>query len=197
MWIASFDIGIKNFAFAITEINQEKISSFPFTPCISDMHTCFDLIHFENLDLTENAKDIRANNMIQVFRNLYDVLDSFQYLWEQCDVFLIEQQMQFRHASNIKALKLSQHVLAYLIIRHSSKCIQEYPAYHKTQVWNAPAKLKKHERKKWAIDTVQKLMDAKKDGETGERNMIFHDLKKKDDVSDCVLMCLAYAFQKK
>lgn len=193
MWIASFDIGIKNFAFAILEIDVEQIASLPFTPSINTMHETFDIIHIENIDLTENVSSYKTNEMNGIFRNLIEVLDSFEMLWNSCEVFLVEQQMQYRHASNIRALKLSQHVLSYMLIHHTSKSIIEYPAYHKTQVWNAPLKLKKHERKKWAIETVQKLFQHK----SISYERMFQDIKKKDDVSDCVLMCLAYAFQKK
>lgn len=178
MWIASFDIGIKNFAFAVLDV--------PATPS-SSLSVAFDMVHFENVDLTESCGATASMSMMmQVYRNVHDVLTSFEMLWEQCDVLLIEQQMQHRHASNIKALKLSQHVLAHLLLRHgsSSKVILEFPAYHKTQVWNAPRKLKKHERKKWAVDTVCGLLN--------DTLADIHALKKKDDVCDCILMSLAY-----
>jgi hypothetical protein len=193
MWITSFDIGIKNFAFAILDVNTDLIKSFPFIPSMASIPETFDVVHVENIDLTENVFSYKTNDMNGIFRNLIEVLDSFQMLWSSCDVFLVEQQMQYRHASNIKALKLSQHVLSYFFIHHTSKSIIEYPAYYKTQVWNAPSKLRKHERKKWAIENVKKLFENK----TIPYEEVFQDIKKKDDVSDCVLMCLAYAFQKK
>lgn len=182
MWIASFDIGIKNFAFAILNV-QETFQQ------IDQAHEHFQVIHFENIDLTTPGKKvIRANDMIDIFLNVHDVLDSFALLWDGCDVLLIEQQMQFRHASNIKALKLSQHVLSYLLMHQREKIIIEYPAYHKTQVWKAPLKLKKNERKKWAVMVVQEMLEKQSQGD------LLKGLKKKDDVSDCFLMCLSYAF---
>lgn len=184
MWIASFDIGIKNFAFAILNIHTTFQS-----PSRADLYEHFDVIHFENLDLTTpGKKNIRANDMMDIFENLYDVMDGFALFWEGCEVFLIEQQMQFRHASNIKALKLSQHVLSYLLLHQRGKTILEYPAYHKTQVWKAPPKLKKHERKKWAIQIVQGILEQQ------SNHALLEGLKKKDDVSDCILMGLAYAY---
>lgn len=195
MWIVAFDIGIKNFAFAILDIDMKKLQNMPFIPCINSMHEIFQVIHIENISLIETDKCTKTNNMNHVFRNLIDVLNSFELLWSSCDVFLVEQQMQYRHASNIRALKLSQHVISYFLIHYGSKTVIEYPAYHKTQIWNAPQKLKKHERKKWAIETVEKLLD--KQIEDVNFHDMFSNLTKKDDVSDCILMALAYAFQKK
>jgi hypothetical protein len=65
----------------------------------------------------------------------------------------------------------------------------EYPAYHKTQMFGAPPYLKKHERKKWAIDTVQRLLTER------SQEYLLNDFKKKDDVSDCLLQGLAYIKQ--
>jgi len=168
-WIASFDMGIKNFAFAIVSIDSND----------------FEIVHFENIDLVEDKrKDIQ-----KIIYNMYDVLETFKCLWEQCEIFLIEQQMQYRHASNIKALKLSQHVLAYFMIHYKNKTIIEYPAYHKTQVFNAPPKLNKYERKKWSIQKVQSLLEQK------QSPHLLHTLHKKDDVCDCILMCLSYGIK--
>lgn len=184
MWVASFDIGIKNFAFVVLDVDTHTAST-------SVESTSFEIVHFENMDLTESSSYSSPNTtsgMMMVYRNVHEVLSSFEMLWEQCDVLLIEQQMQHRHASNIKALKISQHVLAHLLLRHPSKTIAEFPSYHKTQVWKAPARLAKHQRKKWAVDTVTRLLQSKHHN----ASMDIDTLKKKDDVCDCVLMCLAY-----
>lgn len=181
MIITGFDIGIKNFAFVILDVKNMDMT-------LENVAEAFDIIHFENINLQTTAK-VRANHMDEIFRNLYQVLDTFRTLWDDCNVFLIEQQMQYRHASNIKALKLSQHVLSYFYIHYPSSNILEYPAYHKTQIWRAPPKLLKHQRKTWAISKVKELLEKKGMGN------IMDDFKKKDDISDCILMALSYVMQ--
>lgn len=177
MIIAGFDIGIKNFAFVVLNIKESD----------EDIENKFDVIHCENMNLqSSSTKKVRANDMDEIYRNLYQVLDTFRILWDDCNIFLIEQQMQYRHASNIKALKLSQHVLSYFYI-HYSKCkIMEYPAYHKTQVWKAPLKMTKYQRKRWAVNKVKDILEKK------EQGYLLEDVKKKDDISDCILMVLSY-----
>lgn len=192
-WLVGIDIGIKNFAFAVVQLRptffeEERLK----TMCVNDLYLHFDLVHYENIDLEGSSgrkcTEIRANDMNSIFLRLYEVLRSFDTMWTQCADIIIEQQMQYRHATNIKALKLSQHVLAYFLMHHPHANVVEYPAYHKTHVWKAPAKLKKHERKRWSIETVCAMLTNKGEEDT------FPDLKKKDDVCDCILMALAYAF---
>lgn len=192
MWIASVDIGIKNFAFAILNLDKQMCDNFCFCPSVKDMAPCFDIIHFENINLVEGIASSKVD-MMGVYKSVHEVLQSFHFLWKDCDVLLVEQQMQHRHASNIKALKISQHVIAHFMMHYPSKLICEFPAYHKTKVWNAPAKLKKHERKRWSINTVTALL-SEKYPEDDDR---LKDLRKKDDVADCILMCLAFMFHKK
>ena len=201
VWYAGFDIGMRNFAFAVVDIdtinNEKNIQS------IDTVYEYFQIVDLQNIDVTVSTAmtnndekgskkttrtKIKATEMMDIFRNVYEVLDSFQHLWNECEFFVIEQQMQFRHASNIKALKLSQHVISYFLLKLPLKKVVEYPSYHKTQIWKAPYKLKKHERKKWSIETVQELLMKKNEED------VLASFKKKDDVCDCILMVLAYAF---
>ena len=171
MWIASFDIGIRNFAFAVVDWKGGKDREF-------------EIVDLQNIDIKTKDKIEK-----DIARDIIDVLDAYQALWDQCDHFIIEQQMQFRHATNIKALKVSQFVLCYLCIHCKDKVIVEYPAYHKTQVLGAPVGLNKHDRKKWAVEYVQHLFTKR-----GEERFL-EGFKKLDDVSDTVCQVLAYAKQ--
>lgn len=191
-WVVGIDIGIKNFAFAVLQVPLRTVDH-QNAITLENLYKHFELVHYENIDLEgpsgRKCTEIRANNMNAIFLRLYEVLKSFETIWGECSDIVIEQQMQYRHATNIKALKLSQHVLAYFLMHHHMHAnVVEYPAYHKTSVWKAPAKLKKHERKRWSVEKVRWLMEQK--GHTD----VLDDLKKKDDVCDCVLMGLAYAF---
>lgn len=175
MWIASFDIGMKNFSFVIIDVkDSDQKDGIP----------PFEIVHFENLD-------IRSSQNEYTILNLVDVLDSYKTLWDDCQVVLVEQQMQARHASNIKALKISQHVLTYFTVHYKDyKKIIEYPAYYKTQVFNAP-KMTKYERKKWSVNKVKEI--CKENGQ----EYIFGNLSKQDDCADNALMILAYTIQQR
>lgn len=175
MWIASFDIGIKNFAFAVIDWKGKNKN---------EGESDFEIVDLQNIDITTTKKIEK-----DIAREIIDVLDAYQSLWDQCDYFIIEQQMQFRHATNIKALKVSQFVLCYFCIHCRDKTIIEYPAYHKTQVLGAPAGLKKYDRKKWAVEYVRRLLK-----ERGEEHF-FQGLKKLDDLADNFCQILAYAKQ--
>ena len=176
MWLASFDIGMKNFAFVILNIKNEN--------GMNEEIPDFDVVHFENLDITNNKKEYEI-------RNLIDVLDSYKTLWDDCKVFLVEQQMQSRHATNIKALKISQHVLTYFTIHYkNTKEIIEYKSYYKTQVFNAP-KMNKPQRKKWSVEKVREILKKK------SQEDLLKGIKKTDDISDTILQLLAYVIQQR
>ena len=117
-------------------------------------------------------------------------MESYYLYWENVNVVLIEQQMQFHNNNNIKAIKIAQHIYSHFLIKYPDKIVIEYPAYHKTQVFGAPTKLKKPERKKWAIHFIENILNKYL-----HTSSFFNNLKKKDDISDCILMCFAYIVQ--
>ena len=90
-------------------------------------------------------------------------------------------------------IKVAQHCFSYFTFLYSDfKKIIEYPAYHKTQVLEAPKKMDKPSRKKWSIAKVLDIQTKRKDKDFLSK---FEKLKKKDDISDCVLMNLTFAYQ--
>lgn len=178
MWLASIDIGIKNFAFAVIDWKGRK------SILGNQGGTEFEIVDLQNIDITTSDKIEK-----DIARNIIDVLDAYKSLWDQCDYFIIEQQMQFRHATNIKALKISQYVLCYFCIHYKDKTIVEYPAYHKTQVLGAPSGLTKYERKKWAVNTVRNILK-----ERSEEHLL-DSFTKLDDICDACLLGIAYIKQ--
>lgn len=152
MRIACFDIGRHNFAFAVlSRASRIEIE------CL------------QNTDL---------GSYPDLYMTLIHHLDLFVYEWDECSVFLIEQQNQ----SNIMALKIAQHVYSYLLHRYgTTKRIIEYPAYHKTRYFEMP-KMTKYERKKWSVEKVTELFGRE----------VLSCFAKKDDVCDCVLMGYTY-----
>ena len=155
MWVASFDIGKKNFAFYIEEFNHNDLlflKNIPEKERYNDNGTptmkmrslldqiCMNgktILH-KNSDLTENCKKGRYLDP-ETFHNMVDLLDKYSDYWDKCSHFVIEQQMSFgKNKRNTMALKLGQHCYSYFTIRYGRfKSVLEFPAYHKTQVLGA------------------------------------------------------------
>ena len=213
--IAAFDIGKKNFAFAIEYITKEEIQELKDSEkeTIKKGKKQFQVINpkkkfekgklvlLENIDLTYDCDDSYLDP--RVYKNMIKVLDERKEYWNMCDLILIEQQMSFgRRKTNTMALKLGQHCYSYFSIVFPEIEVLEFPAYHKTQVLRAPKKFGKIEKtykngktvliqdnlKKWSTRKAISILDLRQDSEFLQK---LNSLKKKDDASDCVLMIQA------
>lgn len=154
--IASFDIGSLNFAWCVLNTETNTI------------------ISHKNSDITKPDDSVLIN--------MYELLNSYIDLWSQCSVFLIEQQMR----TNYKALLLAQHLHSYLIFRFGKlKSITMFPSTNKTRLMNAPKKMTKIQRKKWAVMKANELMLGNGSGQ-------LPSVGKCDDLADAYLMCQAY-----
>ena len=150
-WIASIDIGSKNFAFYVEQVNKTmlgKIKNIPIshrynqdgTPT-SNMNiilkTIFkdgETIVHENIDLTEGCSTGKYLDQ-NVLHNLTNLLDKYRNIFDKCSVFLIEQQMSFGKKINLKAIKIGQHTQSYFMFMYGKfKTVIEFPSYHKTNV---------------------------------------------------------------
>jgi hypothetical protein len=215
VYVASFDIGKKNFCFCIEKFDKKSIEVIPkldknnrynddgttndtFSKIVKTICKNGEIILFKNSDLTTNCdktKYLDTNS----FHNMTDLLDNYKDYWRQCDYILIEQQVSFGKKYNTMALKLGQHAFSYFAINYGRfKSIIEYPAYFKTQVLGAQ-KIKKTSkagkitykaidkpaRKKWAIEKGTSILTERNDLETLAS---ITSMGKKDDFFDCLLM---------
>ena len=193
MIVVAFDIGIKNLAWSSVSYSLDTSPLFSsssvhqtITPEIeAEMIGKMNILNLDVFDATGNEE----TGMISIYRRIHEYMNQMEYVWGSADVFLIEQQMSTGKVYNVKALKVSQHILAYFMLRHPSKKVLEYSAGLKTSLFGIHLQQKK-DRKKWSIEKV--------------REMTVHDpviqdymdvFKKKDDVSDCILMTFVYVFQ--
>lgn len=162
--IVAFDIGIKNFAFASTIITPIE-----------------DWGYVQNIGIN----DLTSGEYKNIYKNLVSYLNNFITLWENTDIFLIEQQLNMM---NIQATKIACHVYAYFIHFFPSKIIYEYPSTYKTKYFAFFSPLHR-DRKRFAIATV--LEHYK------ENDPVLYDwiknLPKQDDVCDCILMCITFS----
>jgi len=220
VWIASFDIGKKNFAFYIEEFDKSEILKLPkltnakrynadgtTTSVFSKIveHVCSNgkCILFQNSDLTDGCK---KNSYLdpETYHNMTDLLDQYVDYWDQCDAFVIEKQMSFGKRHNTMALKLGQHCWSYFAFKYSRfKKIVEFPAYHKTQILGAK-KLEKNNkkgnlkytsidkpaRKKWSVEKAMDILKSRNDFDT-IKNLT--SARKRDDLAD--VLCQLQAFK--
>ena len=200
--IASFDLGAKNFAFAVkgdeefvllrntnltdsvtkTDLGKHKkdvlvemMANMKITPIQPQQKIKKkDMI---DLILEKNKK----NKHVDVGQSLFKVMDDYSNYWEKCKTFLIERQM----TKNLQALKLSHFVEAYLKMHYPSAKIINYNASLKTKKFGAKNLKTKFDRKKWTINYTLELLQ-------GENLRYFESLSKQDDVADVVCMIEAY-----
>ncbi len=208
MWIASFDIGKKNFAFCVEDVDTgklEEIHNIPksrryhpdgtateeFADILRRVCRTGQIILIRNVDLTEGC-DGRVSLDPKIFIHMNQCLHSYRAYWDRCSAIIVEQQMGFGKKKNFMAMKLGQHCLSYFLFEYSTfKHIIEYPAYYKTKVFGAPPKMTKYQRKKWAVETCREILQDRSD-ELGLREI--SEYKKKDDVSDIVMQLQSYKY---
>lgn len=192
IWIASFDIGKKNFAFCIEEIKvdelneirghknksesddrtkKEKIERYykdgtataEFNNVLHQVYRSGHLILLDNVDLTYNCDNDQYIDP-RLFVNMNHELGKYKDYWNKCTSIIIEQQMGFGKKRNYMALKLGQHCFSYFVFHYSNfKTIIEFPSYHKTKVLGAPKKISKYQRKIWAVQKAMEIMACRMD----------------------------------
>lgn len=221
--IASFDIGKKNFAWYVTEIDLQALSEIKnvderyrynadgtTTPemeeILNKLYTCGRTIHHKNSDLTKNC-DKKKYLDPNTFHNMFDLLDQYTEYWDKCSTFVIEQQMNFGKRRNPMAMKLGQHCYSYFCFKYSRfKEVIEFPSYHKTQILGAPKvkgkktkkgyrykAMEKPQRKKWSTEKALYILDI-----IGERETIdnIKSKAKKDDLADTLTQALAFVYMR-
>lgn len=202
--IAAFDMGIRNFAFAVKDKGDFILLK---NTCLDeDIVTKSDLNHHKKEELIEMMSSLNINYKIEeklkkkdmvdlILSNkkkvktkpkdlglsMFKIMDGYTSIWEKCDIFLIERQMTI----NLQALKLSHYLEAYLKIYYPSKKILNYSASKKTKKLGAINLKTKKDRKEWTIKYVQELL-------TGDNLRYFENLNKQDDVADVVCMIESY-----
>lgn len=207
IWIASFDIGKKNFAFCIEEITPAQFDTIQNIPpksarylrdgtCTLEWASVIEqvvkmgrIILLKNTDLTNDCTTLKMLEP-QHFVNMTATLDRYKEYWNRCSVVLIEQQMGFGKERNIMALKLGQHCYSYFSFQYAGfKELVEFPAYNKTRILGAKKKITKYQRKTWAIQKALEILTLRKDRDTLDTIMT---CRKKDDMSDVIVQLQAY-----
>ena len=193
IWVVSFDIGIKNFAFCLEEYNTDSLYTInniknkynldgtpteEFSTELDKLYKSGKIILLVNKDLS-GGKKCETKLDPEVYFTMYKHLDDYKCYWDLCNFFIVEEQMSFGKKQNKNACKLGQHCQSYFMFVYGKfKPVIEFPAYHKTQVLGAPKTQKttktgkitykamiKKERKDWAIIKAKQILQLRNDSE--------------------------------
>lgn len=180
MYIASFDIGKRNFAFCVERVEYSD-----------NMYSHEEIVLLKNVDLTSNTVQSKTIDPLW-FINMNHILDTYKTIWDKCSYIIIEKQMGFGKNINYMALKLGQHCYSYFTFHYARfKVIIDFPAYHKTQILNAPLKMNKYQRKKWAVEKVLEILQNRDDTLSMQ---IISEYSKKDDLADVILQLQSFKY---
>lgn len=163
MIISAFDLGVRNFAFIIASVSNDNT---------------INILEWENYD-------INANNWFEILQNVNSILFNYSELFSICHVCLVEKQMT---RLNMKASKLSYHVMSFFNIVWPHVKVIEYSAANKTHTFTNQ-KMSKKERKKYCIDkTINSFINNK---DYTNLSLLLMD-KKLDDKCDTYQMVCSY-----
>lgn len=201
--IASFDIGKKNFAFCIERTNPKKLANLDigkrkklltneYFRTIDEVCGDGELILFKNTNLTIGTSK-KSYIDPELFHNMTDCLDEYRSYWNDCSIFIVEQQMSFGNRRNTMAIKLGQHCYSYFVINYGrSRIVIDFPSYHKTKVLNAPPYLTKYQRKKWSTVRAKEILEQR--GDKKHLEIINRRGTKKDDLADVLCQLCAFKY---
>jgi hypothetical protein len=204
-WTAAFDIGTKNFAFAVRDSNKDfviikttniapnswsktslnKLTKKNLYNMVVDNHSLPVRIKKDELVtilLKQHRQCTLKNGKDDVAKSLFKTMDSYSNYWERCLTFLVERQMTV----NAQALKLSHYLEAYLEIKYPDKNVVNYSSSMKTKKLGACILPNKSSRKKWTVAYALKLLK-------GDNLKYLENLTKKDDIADVVCMIQSFA----
>ena len=220
--IASFDIGSRNFAFYIEEIDIKQLLGIKniqkgqrynlngtptpdFNDILDKVYSNGKKILLQNVDLTKGADKTKYFDF-ELCYNMVDTLNKYSDYWDSVDFIIVEQQMSFGKKINTMALKLAQHCESYFINKYGrcDKKIIEFPAYHKTQILGSEKIIKVTKTGKTSYKNIdsrerkkwaieQALLVLSSRGDI-ETIDIIEKSKKKDDLSDVIIQLQAFKY---
>lgn len=106
-------------------------------------------------------------------------MERFKKIWNTCDIFIIEQQYfntgfkgkkpkfgganQPNGGANIDAIKIGEATFMWLLQKYPDVPIMYFGSQYKTQIFGAPWKMTKPERKKWSTNKAKMIYTERKD----------------------------------
>lgn len=194
--IASFDIGKKNFAHYVEDIDVSEIEHLKkcyfsaksgraamvktrtpeYRRFLDSVYLTGRRVHTGVYDLRNERKEDVLDN--ETRKNIINHLKHFRWLWDRCDVFVIEQQF-FRPSgrggrnlngsqANVDALRISELLIGWLLNEYPERDHMFFGSTNKTQLLGAPPKLGRKEVKKFCIEQAELLYVLRKDVSVNE-----------------------------
>lgn len=189
--IASFDVGKKNFAQYIEDVDskillelEERYSKIPKKSkgkingsLSNDIMEIVDKICLSGTRVQTGVYDLRNSTSdtldLTTRKNLLNHLYKYQDIWNTCDIIVIEQQY-FKTWSgrskrnrgteaNVDAIKIAESIFIWFLDNYPMKYITYFGSQNKTQILGAPWKMKKPQRKKWAEEKAREIYNSRND----------------------------------
>lgn len=177
MKIISFDVGIRNLAYVIVDVDKENVNNH-------------HIIQWDVLELCD--KDVKACNVdnITIGKNMMNLLN---VIIENHDINMIIIENQI--GQNAIKMKTVQGMLnMYFITKgYDNSNIINYNAVHKLKRFLGSRKTTYNERKKLSKVITFELCKLYYE----EYVDYFKSYKKKDDLADCLLQCIDYMYKNK
>lgn len=120
---------------------------------------------------TKNGRSVnKLDNPTRL--NFIKHLYSYKWLWNTCDIFVVEQQyvnlFGRQRGINIDALKLGEATVMWFLEHYPQKVVKTFGSQYKTKVLQAPKKMTKPQRKKWATEKALNIFRDREDREAEE-----------------------------
>lgn len=177
----SIDIGTCNMAFYIEEFDEMSLHSrMEKDEKIKQLYRLGKRVYWKVVNFEKQTKP-----GVEIFVPIIKFLDDNRKIWDNCNGIILEKQMRI----NYNAQVMQYFIFSYFKNLYGPfKYISDISATRKTQVLNAPKKMNKKERKKWAVDETHRAFDLRNDLEGLK---ILH-ASKADDLADSFLQLKAF-----
>lgn len=191
--IASFDVGKVNFAQYVEDVDTDKVLKLeekykklpkkfkrrvrgPMNSLISElleeMYLTGTRIQTGVYDLREDKESKKLDLQTRV--NIILHLNKYMWVWDKCDVFVIEQQFfktwgrrgkksKGGSEANVDAIKVAEAIMTWFLVEYPSKTVIYFGSSNKTLMLGAPCGLGDNKRKKWAIQKTRDIYEKRND----------------------------------
>lgn len=196
----SIDVGMRHLAFYVEEFDSGKIMSLCPNRCMYEKDgTCTrsfsQILNRIELNGTCIFFDLfdSGSNINKSFLNISEYIHTHRYVFDILNFILIEDQMKV----NTNARRICQHIYSYFTFIYGNwKPIILFPSSMKTRLLGCPRKERGTSRakrykmiKEWSVNHAQKILENRNDIDYLN---LYSDLRKKDDVSDCICQMQAF-----
>lgn len=227
--VVSFDIGYNHFSYFVEDFDIDKLVDYQdninkklkkFNVDGTPTEETEEILNFlysigKTVDYgdfcinTENkkfGKTISDEDIIGLCITMNEFLLDNKQIWDECDIILIEKQMNFgKFKTNPWATKLSHNCFFFFVREYQdTKILIEFPAAKKTKNLGIE-KIKKQtktktsyvsqtkpNRKKWTVVKGREILNSRDEADIVE--IIKNDYSKQDDIYDNLCQINGYKF---